>query len=155
MNDGWEKLFLSEVDEEKENGMLFYGHELSRNKAPTRRSSNSFFDTQIRKSIIHSLIDILNQRFDYDSDLQEALQPLASITSMVTRRSLKLCYETIIPDLDENEFYVDFVTATNLLKNHQFNKVKANSRSSLCGLSLFNYLYIKLNVDNVEQIRPN
>lgn len=120
MNDGWEKLFLSEAKEEHEDGMLFYGHVLTGNNTRTRRPTNSFFDAEIRKSIIHSLIELLNERLNYDRHLQEALQPLASITSTVTSQSLKLCYKTIIPDLDENDFYVDFAIATNLLKNYQF-----------------------------------
>lgn len=117
MNDGWEKLFLSLVDE---GDMLFYGHQLTKTKARTCRASNNIVDSQTRKSIIRSLIELLNERLDYDADLQVALQPLASIKSTATRTSLKLCYITIIPDLNEDEFYSDFATPTDLLKNHQF-----------------------------------
>lgn len=214
LHNGWEQLFLSQVEEST---LRFYGHELTKTN-PRTRSGNTFFSDQIRNSIIDTLIQNLNERLDYDVSLQDALQPLSSIKPITTRSSLKSCYDAIVPDLDEHQFYADYQKASNLLRNYQFvnpldtlqklqvkipdqlnvlkialarivaakphsadverlisnffpkqyshkfqinllfqgdyNKAKTSSRCGLRGLTLFNYLYIKLNMTTVDEFDP-
>lgn len=62
----------------------------------------------------------MNERLDYDADLQEKLKPLCSIMSSATNQSLKLCHRTIVPDLNESEFYTNYKIAAHLLKHYEF-----------------------------------
>ncbi|KAJ6648066.1 hypothetical protein Bhyg_03291, partial [Pseudolycoriella hygida] len=136
----------------------------------------------------------LNERLDYDKELQENLRPLASITSSTTSSSLQLCHSTIIPDLSLVQFLRDYEIAANSLCGYKYktpfdtlqklqqlhpnelNVLKIalarvvaakphaadverlicsyNKMKTIDRLSLYNFLYIKINMPNVDRFDP-
>lgn len=80
IDNGWEQLFLSSIDETgcDEDGPMFFGHELLRNRDRSNTTPTFAFNGSIRKCIIESFIKNSNVRLDYEA---EQLNPLIEITS--------------------------------------------------------------------------
>lgn len=70
--------------------------------------------------IICTLINHVNERMDFDIELQENLKPLAVISKTVSHQALKSCYKSIVPDLNEESFHNEYAVAADLLNEKEF-----------------------------------
>lgn len=113
LENGWERRFLDSV---VNNGTdkLFHGIALS--NSTTR---NSFkFTSSDRQRIIHSLINHVNMRIDFDASFYSAIQPLMELSATTEQSNLQACHSFIVPDLEGRAFFGYYkATATSLLNS--------------------------------------
>lgn len=95
---GWEELFLSEVDDDEY--VRFYGHNLI-TETRTRNVSIYAYTFEKREAIVRSLLEHLNERLEIDDLKEKCLRPLHPITLSSTYDSLILCHKFIVPDFDQ------------------------------------------------------
>jgi hypothetical protein len=148
---GWEELFLETV--ECEDGM-FYGHELSHNTGRSIKSPIITFNTDLRASIVRSIMKHVDERLECDVELIEHLKPLDQISSSATEQSLKLCYDAIIPDLNEDAFYEDYKSAAILLANREI-KSPLDTLQKLQALRPNGFSVLKIALARVVAAKPH
>lgn len=112
--DGWEKVFLNNV---KSDGQKthFYGIELEK-EVPSRTKRGTFsFTAKDRQFIITHFVKHLKIRIGLDDTLYTALKPLVKILPSALERDVDNCGSFIIPDLDVEQFNLEYYEAADSL----------------------------------------
>lgn len=150
---GWEQEFLSSLDL-KDDGKYFFGHKLLTYSGRSNRLGRCTFTELNRKRIIETLINLINERMSFDLELQDNLKPLAEINRSFSRQSLQLCHKAIIPDLNEEEFYVDYALAGDLLNGKKFDS-PLQTLGELIQLDPDNLMVLKTCLARVAAAKPH